>query len=68
MKLYNVPNNTTVIIKDEKVIIPPWSLEIKKGDVLKLYLTDDMYGHCINKDGMVVYPAAWTEVEIVEEK
>jgi len=35
MKLYDVSNNTTVIIKDEKVIISPWSLEIKKGDVLQ---------------------------------
>ena len=46
MKLYDVSNNTTVIIKDEKVIISPWSLEIKKGDVLQFDHIDGMYSYC----------------------
>jgi len=63
MKLYEVPRNTTIIIVENKVTVPPDSLEIKKGDILKFSHTGGMYSYCEDKYGNIVHPAAWTEVE-----
>lgn len=65
MKLYDVPNGTKIRVLGE-VSIPPDAPEINKGDELFFYKIDGMYSHCVNSDGIRVYIAAWTEVEIIE--
>jgi len=65
MKLYECPNNCFVRILEERVKIPPASISIKDEDILKFLHIDGMYGYCINSKNQVVYPAAWTEVELV---
>ncbi|MEY4720064.1 MAG: hypothetical protein RL563_2682 [Pseudomonadota bacterium] len=54
MKLYDVPRNTRIVVKDED------------GDELKLNFShiDGMYSYCTDDAGNVVHLAAWTEVEI----
>jgi len=64
-KLYEVPNHT-VVCTCEDAKIPPASLSVPKGTVLKLYDIDGMYARCKNETGEWIYPAAWTEVEIVK--
>lgn len=53
MKLYDVPRNTRIKVKD---------LE------LNFHHIDGMYSYCETDDKEVVHLAAWTEVEIVEKK
>lgn len=53
MKLYNVPRNTRIKVKD---------LE------LMFHHIDGMYSYCTTDKGEPVHLAAWTEVEIVEKK
>jgi len=62
MKLYNVPRNSMIRLL-EKPTIPIASQQ--PDDVLIFSHIDGMYSYCINHDGTVVHPAAWTEVEVV---
>lgn len=64
MKLYEVPNNSKIIVKD-KIKTPPASIPIKRGDILQFHHIDGMYSYCTNKDGEVVHLAAWAEVEVI---
>lgn len=66
MKLYDVPRNSFVKIKDESKT-PPSSEQIETDEVLFFDHIDGMYSFCINKDGHIVHPAAWTEVEVLSE-
>ena len=52
MKLYDVPPNTRIKVKE---------LE------LMFHHIDGMYSICKTDDGETVHLAAWTEVEIVEQ-
>lgn len=54
MKLYDVPKNTRIVIKDED------------GSELRLnfHHIDGAYSYCTDDEGNVVHVAAWTEVEI----
>ena len=55
MKLYEVPRNTRVLVRDEE------------GNVVLRVLfdhIDGMYSYCKDDEGKVVHLAAWTEVEI----
>jgi hypothetical protein len=54
MKLYDVPKNTRIVIKDEDGT----ELRLNFGHV------DGMYSYCTDDEGNVVHLAAWTEVEI----
>lgn len=54
MKLYDVPRNTRIVIKDEDGT----ELRLNFGHV------DGMYSYCTDDEGNVVHLAAWTEVEI----
>ena len=66
MKLYDVNDYTKVkLLEDGK--IPPAALPVIKDDIVIFHEIDGMYGKCINKDGDVVYIAAWTEVEIINK-
>lgn len=67
MKLYEVPRNTNVrLLEDDDG--PPASKPLKKGDIVKFHHIDGIYSYCTDKDGNKVHPAAWTEVEIVNDK
>ena len=54
MKLYEVPNNSKIIVKDE-IKTPPASIPIQKGDILQFYHIDGMYSYCKNENGDVVH-------------
>ena len=53
MKLYEVPRNTRIKVED---------LE------LNFHRIDGAYSYCTTDNNEIVHLAAWTEVEIVEEK
>jgi len=65
MKAYNVDYRTKVIVTDEDVKTPPSSIPINKGDEITIHKVDGMYCKGIDKDGNMVFIAAWTEVEPV---
>ncbi len=67
MKLYKVPNNSRIIVKN-KVSTPPASIPIEKGDILQFHHIDGMYSYCENENGDVVHLVAWAEVELDKEK
>ena len=65
MKLHEVPNNTKIRVLGE-VKIQPAAPYINEGDILTFHHIDGMYSYCTDKDGNVVYLAAWAEVEIAK--
>lgn len=67
MKLYEVPRNTYIRLIDN-VCIPPEHRKIEINEVLKFHHIDGIYSYCTDKDGNKVHPAAWTEVEVVNDK
>jgi len=64
MKLYDVPNNTKIVVVDD-IAIPPGAPEIKKGDVLNFKHIDGMYSYCENSKGEIVHLVAWANVKMV---
>ena len=67
MELYNVPNNSRIkVIVEDKV--PPGAPIITKGEELNFRSIDGMYSYCTRDSGEVVHLAAWTDVEIINEK
>ena len=64
MKLYEVPKGTYVQLL-EKPTIPPVATELKENEIIFFDHIDGMYSYCINSDGHVVHPAAYTDVLIV---
>lgn len=56
MKLYEVPNNTRIVVPVEGVDYE-----------LMFHHIDGMYSYCTDAAGNVVHLAAWTEVNIKEE-
>lgn len=65
MKLYNVPNNTTVRLKSTESG-PPASIDPQVGKVYLFDHLDGMYSYCKDSDGNVVHLPAWSEVEVIE--
>lgn len=66
MELHKVPNNTKVkLLEDPKT--PPASQGLEVNMVLEFKHIDGMYSLCYTKHGEMVHPAAWTEVEIIED-
>ena len=63
MEAFNVAFGTKVIVTDENVRIPPSSISVSKGDEITIHKTDGMYCKAVDKDGNIVYIAAWTEVK-----
>jgi hypothetical protein len=53
MKLYNVPRNSTIVLKD--------------GLELNFHHVDGMYSVCTDDEGNVYHIAATEEVEVKEE-
>jgi len=68
IKLYDVPRNTTIVVAEKDVRIPPASLSVAKGDILTFKRIDGMYSLCVDKNNNAVHIAAWTEVFIEEKK
>jgi len=64
MKAYNVEYGTKVIVTEDATT-PPSSIPINKGDVITIHKADGMYCNGIDKDGDMIFIAAWTEVEPV---
>ena len=50
MKLYNVPKNSTIVLK--------------LGIELKFHHIDGMYSVCTDEEGNVYHISAWEEVEV----
>ena len=65
MKLYDVPRNSKIIVKD-KIKTPPASLPIEEGDILQFHHIDGMYSYCENENGDVVHLLASAEVEVIK--
>jgi len=65
MEAHEVKYGTRVKVIDKNVNIPPASVPVKQGDIIKILGIDGMY--CKGKDakGDIVYIAAWTDVEYV---
>lgn len=53
MKLYDVPNDSKILVGDT---------------VLTFHHIDGMYSYCVDEHGNVHHIAAWTEVDLIEEK
>lgn len=54
MKLYNVPKNSMIVLKD--------------GIELKFHHIDGMYSVCTDEEGDVYHISAWEEVTVKEKK
>jgi antirestriction protein len=54
MKLYNVPRNSTIVLKE--------------GIVLKIHHIEGMYSVCTDEDGNVYHIGATEEVTVKEPK
>jgi hypothetical protein len=48
--------------------VPPSSPVIEKAEELNFSHVDGMYSYCTRDNGEVVHLAAWTEVEIIDDK
>lgn len=68
MKLYDVPRNTKIRIKDANDVDghPPSHRDFESNEILLFSHIDGMYSLCFDSDKHPVHLAAWTEVEIVQ--
>ena len=70
MKLFDVPRNTWIIVKDDAKT-PPGASEIKKNEPLFFHHIDGMYSFCTThsrneiKEEDIRHLVAWAEVEII---
>lgn len=67
MKFYNAPKRTRVRIIGN-ADVPPGENVPQAGEELLYHYTDGIYTICTNKQNINVFPAVWTEIELVEEK
>lgn len=65
MKLYDVPRNTNIRLVGD-VSTPPGSMFLVDSTVLQFKHIDGMYSYCVDSQGNIVHPAAYSEVEIVK--
>lgn len=69
MKLYDVPRESFVMIMDDEVKLPIGNApEQEKLNVIYFDHVDGMYSFCFDREGNLIHPAAWTEVEIVDKE
>ena len=63
MEVSNPKYGIKVKVIDERVKVPPASIQVNKGDIITIFGSDGMY--CFGKDdnGNRIYIACWTEVE-----
>ena len=67
MELYKVPRNSRIKVKTEDKV-PPGAPQITEGEELNFKNIDGMYSYCTRDNGEVVHLAAWTEVEVIDDK
>lgn len=65
MKFYNTPKLSQVKIIGN-ADVPPETTRVESGEILKFHYVDGVYTVCTNQQGINVFPAVWTEVEILE--
>jgi hypothetical protein len=66
MKLYEVPRNTKVVLK-QPAGHPPDSLAPEVEETYQFKHIDGMYSYCIRlSDNRVVHIQAWAEVEVIK--
>ncbi len=63
MKLYDIPRRSFVRVAEDAQVPPASHTSIELNDILFFDHIDGMYSFCINREGVVVHPAAWTQVE-----
>ncbi len=66
MKFYNTPKRTRVRIIGN-ADVPPGETIPEAGEELFYHYTDGVYTVCTNKQNINVFPAVWTEIELLEE-
>jgi len=64
MKLYEVPNNSKVVLKSTESG-PPASIDLQVGEVYTFKHVDGMYSLCYDSTGKRVHLPAWSEVGVV---
>lgn len=65
MKAYNVKYGADVVVTDDKIIVPPDSSPVFKGDIITIYKDDGMYCSARSSDGELIYIFSNTEVELI---
>ena len=65
MKLYEVPRNTWIKVKEENST-PPGAYNIGYNTILFFDHIDGMYSYCTDPDGNIVHLGCCTEVIIVK--
>ena len=66
MKFYNAPKLSLVRVIGN-VQVPPGEKPIEAGEELFYHYTDGVYTVCTNKNNVNVFPAVWTEIEIIDK-
>jgi hypothetical protein len=67
MKLYEVPRRTWVRPVTDPTI-PPGAPDVKANEPVFFHHCDGMYSFCHNEQDDIVHLAAWTEVEILDDR
>lgn len=73
MKLFDLKEPCWARITGQPTIsgwptVPIGSVPLVKGDIIYFHHIDGMYSFCEDQQGRIVHPAAWTEVELVEDE
>ena len=63
MEAHDVKRGTKVIVTDDNVQVPIGATQINKGDEITILRLDGMYCNGKDKDGNIIYIAAWTKVD-----
>jgi len=65
MKLYNVPRNSWITLKEDPKT-PIYTNPVENGERIFFYNLDGAFSYCENENGDIVHIGASTEVEIDE--
>lgn len=65
MKFYNTEPGTRVRVIGN-TDVPPGENKVEAGEELVFHYKDGVYTVCTNKQGVNVFPAIWTEVELIK--
>jgi len=69
MKLYEAPRDVWLRCTKQDAtgaLVPPSAMPVDAHRRFKKGHIDGMYSYCTDEYGHLIHPAAWTEVEIVE--
>lgn len=65
MKFYNTPKLSYIRVIGN-ADVPPDTQKVEAGEELKFHYIDGVYTVCTNKQGINVFPAVWTEIELID--